>query len=250
MYFVPDTQKNAYLKEVSSLAKAIHAQPTLQDLKSLADLSEVRHRLLDAINIALESTAPDARARMIQLEVKHAAVQQVGFGVPGEIARALIPLSILAIPGSKPIVLCQDRDVVAALEVKEQLAARLAEKGSAEQNGIQVFLRSSSSYQPDRVLYDCLALRANGIQVTVLFDSGPDSKAPPIFFRFATRFIWARGSRFVLTPNVSCGDRHIHRRWHVGTSPRCVLRQVSITPGTSVALSLHRGNAAATFQAH
>ena len=97
---------------------------------------------------------------MIQLEVKHAAAQQVGFGVPGEIARALIPLSILAIPGSKPIVLCQDRDVVAALEGKEQLAAHLAEKGSAEQNGIQVFLRSSSNYQPDRVLYDCLALRA------------------------------------------------------------------------------------------
>ena len=43
MYFVPDTQKNAYLKEVSSLAKAIHTQPTLQDLKSLTDLSEVRH---------------------------------------------------------------------------------------------------------------------------------------------------------------------------------------------------------------
>ena len=34
MYFVPDAQKNAYLKEVSSLAKAIHTQPTLQDLKS------------------------------------------------------------------------------------------------------------------------------------------------------------------------------------------------------------------------
>lgn len=160
MYFVPDTQKNAYLKEVSSLAKAIHTQPTLQDLKSLTDLSAVRHRLLDAINIALESTAPDARARMIHLEVKHAAAQQVGFGVPGEIARALIPLSILAIPGSKPIVLCQDRDVVTALEGKEQLAAHLAEKGSAEQNGIRVFLRSSSNYQPDRVLYDCLALRA------------------------------------------------------------------------------------------
>ena len=99
MYFVPDTQKNAYLKEVSSLAKAIQTQPTLQDLKSLTDLGEVRDRLLDAINVALEST-PDARARMIQLEVKHAAVQELG--VPGEIARCMIPLSILAIPGSKP----------------------------------------------------------------------------------------------------------------------------------------------------
>ena len=72
----------------------------------------------------------------------------------------MIPLSILAIPGSKPVVLCQDRDVVPALEGKEELAAHLAENGSAEQNGIQMFLRSSSNYQPDRVLYDCLALRA------------------------------------------------------------------------------------------
>jgi nitrogen PTS system EIIA component len=160
MYFVPETQKNAYLKEVSSLAKAIRTQPFLQDLKSLANLTEARHRLLDAINIALESTAPDARARMIQLNVKHAAAQQVGLEVPAEIARALIPLSILAIPGSKPIVLCQDRDVVAALEGKEQLVVQLGEKGSAEQNGLQVFLRSSSHYQPDRILYDCLAVRA------------------------------------------------------------------------------------------
>jgi hypothetical protein len=82
------------------------------------------------------------------------------FGVPGEIARSLIPLSILAIAGSKPIVLCQDRDVVAALEGNERLAAHLAEKSSVDRNDIQVFLRSSSNYQPDRVLYDCLALKA------------------------------------------------------------------------------------------
>ena len=97
---------------------------------------------------------------MIQLEVKHAAVQQVGFGVPGEIARALIPLSILAIPGSKLIVLCQDRDVVAALEGKEQLAARLAERVAPSRMAFRRSFRSSSNYQPDRVLYDCLALRA------------------------------------------------------------------------------------------
>src|SRR3546814_1056839 len=65
----------------------------ISDWSSDVCSSDLRHRLLDAINIALESTAPDARARMIQLEVKHAAAQQVGFGVPGEIARALIPLS-------------------------------------------------------------------------------------------------------------------------------------------------------------
>lgn len=159
MYFVPDTEKNAYLKEISSLAKAIQTQPALQDLKSLTDLAEVRHRLLDAISTALGSTAPDARARMIQLEVKHAAAQEIGVGLSAELVRNLIPLSILAMPGSKPIILCQDRELVSALEGQTQLTSQLGQNGHAEHQGIRLLLRSYSNYQPDRILYDCLALR-------------------------------------------------------------------------------------------
>lgn len=159
MYFVPDTQKNAYLKEISSLAKAIQTQASLQDLKSLPDLGEVRDRLLDAIHLALESTSPDARARMIQLEVKHAAVQAAGVAMTGDFTRSIVPLSILMIPGSKPIILCQDRDLVQSLETQEQLVSHLIENGRAEHQGVQVLFRSSSHFQPDRVLYDCLAVR-------------------------------------------------------------------------------------------
>jgi len=161
MYFIPETQKNAYLKEISFLAKAIQTQPALQDLKSLDDLSEVRHRLLDAMSVALEAAAPDARARMIQLEVKHAAVaHEAGVGLPAEIARTIIPLSILAIPGSKPVVLSQDQELVKALEAEEQLVPQLVQNGRAEHGGIQVLLRSSSNYQPDRTLFECLAVKA------------------------------------------------------------------------------------------
>lgn len=159
MYFVPDRQKNAYLKEISSLAKAIQTQAGLQDLKSLPDLGEVRDRLLDAIHVALESTSPDARARMIKLEVKHAADQAVGIGMTGDLARSIIPLSILVVPGSKPIILCQEGDLVQSLETHEQLAERLLQNGRTEHQGIQVLLRSTSHFQPDRVLYDCLAVR-------------------------------------------------------------------------------------------
>jgi len=157
MYFVPDTQKHSYLKEISSLAKAIQTQPGLQNLKSLTDLGEVRDRLLDAIHVALQSTMPDARARMIQLEVKHAAARELG--LPLELARSIIPLSILAIPGSKPVILCQDREMVHALESQSELASHLVQNGRTEHQGIQILLRSSSNFQPDRVLYDCLALR-------------------------------------------------------------------------------------------
>jgi len=159
MYFIPEGQKNTYLKEISLLAKAIQTQPALQDLKSLVDLNQVRHRLLDAISVALESTTPDARARMIQLEVKHATAQEGSVGLPAELARSIIPVSILAIPGSKPIILCQDRELVQLLEASEQLSSQLVQNGHAEQNGIQVVLRASSNYQPDRVLYECLAFR-------------------------------------------------------------------------------------------
>jgi len=160
MYFVPETQKNAYLKEISSLAKAIQTQPTLQDLKSLTDLGEVRHALLDAISIALESTAPEAKARMIQLEAKHAEVREMVEELPTEVAHSLEPLTIVVVPGSRPVVLCQDNELVLALEALEQLTANLAQSGRAEHRGFHVMVRSHSTYQPDRMVYDCLAFRS------------------------------------------------------------------------------------------
>ena len=161
MYFVPETQKNAYLKEISSLAKAIQTQPALQDLKALADLSEVRHALLDAITVALESTVPEAKARMIQLEAKHAAVEEAVAEIPAELMHSLAPLTIIIAPGWKPLVLGQDREVVQTVEAQDQLATALSQHGRIEQRGIHVMVRSSATYQPDRIVYDCLAFRTN-----------------------------------------------------------------------------------------
>ncbi|MDR0534457.1 MAG: PTS sugar transporter subunit IIA [Verrucomicrobiales bacterium] len=162
MYYVPDTQKNAYLKEISSLAKAIQTQPALQDLKSLTDLAETRHRLLDAISAAAECTVPEAKARMIQLEVKHSALElrKVATVVqPMDFSSRVIPLSILAAPGIKSLVLSQDRTIVNLLEGRDNLAAELGANGQVEHQGLRILLRASSNYQPDRVLYDCLAIK-------------------------------------------------------------------------------------------
>ena len=161
MYFVPDTQKNAYLKEISSLAKAIQTQPDLQQLTAMEDLNEVRHRLLDAISVALEATAPEAKARMIQLEVKH-AVKEAGEPLPAGFASNLVPLSIVMAPGLKPLVLCQDRDLVTALEAQDLSAAKLVQNGRADYQGIHLFLRASSNYQLDRTILECVAIRVPG----------------------------------------------------------------------------------------
>jgi mannitol/fructose-specific phosphotransferase system IIA component (Ntr-type) len=159
MYFVPESQKNSYLKEISSLARAIQTQPEMQDLKSLTDLNDVRHKLLDAITIALEATGPEAKARMIQLEVRH-AVADAAAPLPVDLTRLVAPISIVVVPGSKPIILGQDREMVQALEAATNLVPQLVEKSRAEFPGIHVLLRSLSNYQPDRVVYECFAFRA------------------------------------------------------------------------------------------
>ncbi|MCX6935987.1 MAG: PTS sugar transporter subunit IIA [Verrucomicrobia bacterium] len=160
MYFVPDSQKNAYLKEISSLAKAILTVPSMQELSSLTDLGEVRHRLLDAISLALESMAPDARARMIQLEVKQASATGIApFGLPQDLASYVFPLQIICIPGAKPFVLGQDLELVQLIESQEQLVKGLKDSGRAEGPGVQILLRSYALYPTDRIVYDCLAFK-------------------------------------------------------------------------------------------
>ena len=80
-------------------------------------------------------------------------------GIPQEVATSLVPLSVLIIPGLKPIVLCQDAELVSALEFHEKLASQL-QAGRAEHQGLHVMVRSQTGYQPDRTIYDCLAFRA------------------------------------------------------------------------------------------
>lgn len=161
MYFVPDSQKNAYLKEISSLAKAIHQTPALQKLQELHELSEVRHTLLDAISQALESVGPEARARMIQLEVKHAASQVI---TPTDnkitkLVRSLIPVSILDIPGAPSTVLAQDQLLVQQLETCDHLSTELAQHGFAEHLGVGVVLRSSEHFALNRIIHHCVAVK-------------------------------------------------------------------------------------------
>ena len=162
MYFVPDSQRNAYLKEISQLAKAIHQNADLQKLQELEELSEVRHALLDAITHAIESVTPEGRARMIQLEVRHAAVAaaEVAPELPGAVSGQILPVSILVIPGARPVVLSQNSDLVREIEEIEAIADVLLKVGRASKGPLHIVLRSSEHYAEDRVLHDCIAYRS------------------------------------------------------------------------------------------
>ena len=160
MYYVPDSQKNAYLKEISSLAKAILTVSSMYELSSFGDLSEVRHRLLDAISTALESMAPDARARMIQLEVNHASFTGgASAGLPFNFASSIVPIQIISIHGIAPVVLGQDLEMVQLVEGQADLVKGLREQGRLDGTKLLLLVRSSVRYQQDRVVYDCLAFK-------------------------------------------------------------------------------------------
>ena len=68
MHYIPDSQKNTYLREISGLAKAIQKNPALGELSNATELGEVRHRLIDLLSAAVDSALPDVKARMIRIE--------------------------------------------------------------------------------------------------------------------------------------------------------------------------------------
>ena len=99
---------------------------------------------------------------MIRLEAKQASVTSVPeVAVPADLLSSLhfIPLSILIIPGNRPIILSQDQEVVSLLENSAELAGSLTEKTPFSYKGYRILPRSVTAYQPNRFSYDCLAVK-------------------------------------------------------------------------------------------
>jgi hypothetical protein len=106
------------------------------------------------------------KARMIQLEAKH-AVSAYAETLPAEALSTLnlIPLSVVIVPGSRPLVLSQDKEIIAVIEGAGDLAGPLASRAPFDRSGYRILTRAVSAFQPDRLLYDCLAVKlANGAQ--------------------------------------------------------------------------------------
>ena len=158
LYLVAQNQKNAYLREISGIAKALQTQADDATWVSVHDLTQARNALLDMIGAALESAAPEARARMIRLEARQAAsaVQPSGVSLAGLTIQAL---TIVTGPSLKPVVLAQHRELMELLEAIPDLAAPLAKQGFLDVGGWRVLSRGTTPYPADRVVFDCLAVR-------------------------------------------------------------------------------------------
>jgi nitrogen PTS system EIIA component len=156
MYLVPANQRNHYLREISMLAKALSAYAEPDKLRSAKDLNEVRHYLLDLIGSTKDTVGPDARARMIQLQARQT---QDAHPVRDLTNLIVEPLSLVAGPGLRPLVLSQVAGLGAALEGTPRLVERLESEGTFTNGAWRIIKRGSVTYQGGRVVYDCLAIR-------------------------------------------------------------------------------------------
>jgi mannitol/fructose-specific phosphotransferase system IIA component (Ntr-type) len=157
MYLVPENQRSNYLREVSLLAKALAIYPELHRLNLAVELNEVRDHLLDLISTTKGTVGPDTRARMIQLQARPSVVEAPVYNLANLI---LEPVSIITGAGIRPVVLAQDRQLVDLLDNSAGLVEGIASQGMFQNGGWRIVKRREASFQADRVLFDCLAIKA------------------------------------------------------------------------------------------
>ncbi|MDR2018938.1 MAG: PTS sugar transporter subunit IIA [Syntrophobacterales bacterium] len=156
MFLVPDDQRNHYLREVSTLARALTTYAEMDKLCAAAELNDVRDILLDLISATSEAAGPDTRARMIQLQTK-ATVETAPVR---DLSRFVIePVTLVASPGSKSVVLTQNHELTVSLDNAQGLIEGIANNGIYQNGGWRVVKRGEMVYQADRIIYDCLAIK-------------------------------------------------------------------------------------------
>jgi mannitol/fructose-specific phosphotransferase system IIA component (Ntr-type) len=157
MYYIPESQKNVYLKEISSLAGAVRRQGVIQPIASAQDIGTVRERLLDWVGAAIEASIPEAKARMVRLEFRQAVAEAARAPAAGAIQ--VIPVLVLQLADQKPIVLCQKPELSSALEEQETLTSFLQQNAQFDAGGFRLVPRSATQYPNARSLHEYSAVK-------------------------------------------------------------------------------------------
>ncbi len=158
MYLVPENQRGNYLREVSLLAKALTIYPGLERLDEARELNEVRDHLLDLISSTKGTVGPDTRARIIQLQSRPSIVEPA---VTHDLANLIVePVTIIASPGMNPVILGHDRQLVDLLDGAVGLVEGITTQGVFQSGAWRIVKRKEASFQVDRALFDCLAIKA------------------------------------------------------------------------------------------
>jgi nitrogen PTS system EIIA component len=160
MYFIPNTARVAYLKELSSLAKAVSKASGDILFDQLPDIHTVRNKLLDWVEMSVSDALPSATARMIRLEEKQAAKEAApALAVAGTTALTVIPFSFVGLGSSIYKILSQDKEFVERCEHAIEFSKLIAAPDAFEADGYLITVVASHYFAPDRVLRECVAVK-------------------------------------------------------------------------------------------
>jgi mannitol/fructose-specific phosphotransferase system IIA component (Ntr-type) len=161
MYYVPDSERNAYLKEISGLAKSISAGDTIESISSLPDIHTVREKLLDWVGLAVNETTPESKARMIKLEARQAiAATQAPAAPPMILASGahFLPFRLVTWPAGV-VALCNDPGLAESLEKLADLGSRIALSREFDLPDYRIAVLSESIFAGNRKEYEAVAIR-------------------------------------------------------------------------------------------
>ncbi len=163
MYYIPEAHKNTYLKEVSSLVRAVRPEGEIQSIAKAEDIAKVREELLDWVSASIDADVPETKARMIRLEARQAALGETP-GIASGTAQApvlIFPLLILPQPNDKFTVLCENHELSNLLENDATLAISLKQRANFDRGGFRLVFRGVQIYDPARPLYDYIAVKTS-----------------------------------------------------------------------------------------
>lgn len=165
MYYIPGSQKNVYLKEISSLFKAIKKTGGIGPIAHAENLNVVRNRLLDWVSEVVGESGPESVARMIKLEVKQAQAPEARPAAAAAAATAaptrtgpFAAFSVLIAPPAPAVVLSADAAWTTALERENNLAPRLSVGAQFQAAGRLVLVTGSTPFAGGRTLFQCVYL--------------------------------------------------------------------------------------------
>jgi PTS system nitrogen regulatory IIA component len=162
MYYIPDTQRVAYLKELSSLAKAVSKDKNEVMFESISDIQTVRNKLLDWVEMSVSDALPDSTARMIRLEQKQqaaAAAPVVPVG-PGKRAPSVIPFTFIGFEAGEYKILSQDKEFADRFESSKSFSKLVTAPEGLEAGEYSIIVISSLYYAANRVIRECVAIKS------------------------------------------------------------------------------------------
>jgi len=163
MYYVPDAQRNLYLKEISGLAKVLSASDPFDKFTQTDNLTDLREHLLDWVSQAIGEAVPDAKARMIKLEARQSSLETAARAVveaPAVPIGKFLPFQAVCY-GDHVLVLGADGGLCDTFEHDDEFRHHIRSSGEFQASGFHVVRLAETVYAHGRTVVEAVAFKAS-----------------------------------------------------------------------------------------